>query len=175
MPAAFHPVQHHRTAPRRRPRLARYRGVVGRGRQLLDDRLGFDAVAGHPVGRDRLRAGHDVLTGQFSMPRRSPLQYQAGQPPPAQPPAGVGFRGVAGAHHDDHARAQQRLRGEAPAVLQRSPGDQEQAGHREQGVPRDMLGEACAVRHAREEHRPRLGRALGLEVGAELGEEERVV
>ena len=53
--------------------------------------------------------------------------------------------------------------------------DKEQAGHRQQAVPRDVLGVPRPLRDPGEEDRPRPGRPEPLQMGGEFGEEPRIV
>ena len=59
--------------------------------------------------------------------------------------------------------------------LKRRPRDEEQAGHRQQAVPCNVLGVPRALRDPGEEDRPRPGRPEPLKVAGEFGEEPRVV
>jgi hypothetical protein len=175
VPAAFDPVQLHRMAARRGPGQQRHGRVVWLRGQVFGGRPRRDAVAGGPVGGDVFRRGHHFFAGQLPVPDGASLQHQPGQAATGQRAAVVGCRPVSGAHHHDHGRAELRHRREPAARLERGRGDQEQAGHRQQGVPGHVLGEPRPVRYPGEEDRPRPGRALVFEVAAEFRQETRVV
>ena len=134
-----------------------------------------DAVGRRPVGDDRLRARDDVLAGQLPVPDRAPLEYPAGDAAPGERAALVRRGRVAGAHDEDHAGAQLRHGHHPAARLKGRARDEEQAGHRQQAVPRHVLGVPRALRDPGEEDRPRPRRAESFHVAGELGEEPRVV
>jgi hypothetical protein len=157
------------------PGLPGHPQVAGRRVQLNDRRRGRDAVGGGPVDHQSLGAEHDVLVREFPVLGRPPFQPQAGEAAPDKAPALVGRGAVVGAHDEGHARPQLRDWREPAAELEPRPGDEKQAGHREQPVPGDMLGVQRALGQPGQQDRPGVGRAQALQLGGELEQETGVV